>query len=176
MAGSAPKGPTGAALAFCIACLAVCGYTWMRYSYAWDVTPESLGPLLPEHDTPLCLDRFVRLRGLSCRAEVYACVQGNVVPVPPNSPRGHYFVWVAEPERPETAVAVYIEDYRWSPEEVTFVGRIETGGLNALAAGYVNVMSSRFHPASLAGIVVGAMGCFIFGLYLRRWLREKKAA
>jgi hypothetical protein len=36
--------------------------------------------------------------------------------------------------------------------------------------------ASRFHGASIAGIVVGAMGCFIFGLYLRRWLRERKAA
>jgi hypothetical protein len=34
---------------------------------------------------------------------------------------------------------------------------------------------SRFHGASIAGIVVGAMGCFIFGLYLRGWLRERKA-
>ncbi len=34
---------------------------------------------------------------------------------------------------------------------------------------------SRFHPASIAGLVVGAMGCFIFGLYLRQWLRERRA-
>jgi hypothetical protein len=35
--------------------------------------------------------------------------------------------------------------------------------------------ASGFRPASIAGFVVGAMGCFIFGLYLRAWLREKKA-
>jgi len=40
---------------------------------------------------------------------------------------------------------------------------------------YVDRHASRFHPASIAGLVVGAMGCFIFGLYLRRWLRERKA-
>ena len=34
---------------------------------------------------------------------------------------------------------------------------------------------SRFHPGSIAGLVIGAMGCFIFGLYLRGWLRERKA-
>jgi hypothetical protein len=28
----------------------------------------------------------------------------------------------------------------------------------------------------VACLVVGAMGCFVFGLYLRRWLRERKAA
>jgi hypothetical protein len=27
----------------------------------------------------------------------------------------------------------------------------------------------------MAGLDVGAMGCFIFSLYLRRWLRERKA-
>ena len=40
---------------------------------------------------------------------------------------------------------------------------------------YVDTTASRFHGASIAGLVVGAMGCFIFGLYLRRWLRERKA-
>jgi len=28
----------------------------------------------------------------------------------------------------------------------------------------------------VAGLVVGAMGVFIFGLYLRRWLRERDSA
>ena len=40
---------------------------------------------------------------------------------------------------------------------------------------YLDTTASRFHPASVAGLVVGAMGCFIFGLYLRGWLRERKA-
>ena len=35
--------------------------------------------------------------------------------------------------------------------------------------------ASRFHEASLAGLVVGAMGIFIFGLYLRSYLRERRA-
>jgi hypothetical protein len=34
---------------------------------------------------------------------------------------------------------------------------------------------SRFHSASVGGLIVGAMGCFIFGLYLRWWLRERRA-
>ena len=40
---------------------------------------------------------------------------------------------------------------------------------------WIDTTASRFHSASIAGLVVGAMGCFIFGLYLRRWLRERKA-
>jgi hypothetical protein len=39
----------------------------------------------------------------------------------------------------------------------------------------IDTTASRFTGASIAGIVVGAMGCFIFGLYLRAWLRERKA-
>jgi hypothetical protein len=40
----------------------------------------------------------------------------------------------------------------------------------------IDACASRYHAASVAGLVVGAMGSFIFGLYLRRWLRERKAA
>jgi len=29
--------------------------------------------------------------------------------------------------------------------------------------------------SAVAGLVVGAMGVFIFGLYLRRWLGDRKA-
>ncbi|MHC5054373.1 MAG: hypothetical protein ACYTKD_06610 [Planctomycetota bacterium] len=35
--------------------------------------------------------------------------------------------------------------------------------------------ASRLTGTSIAGLVVGAMGCFIFGLYLRRWLIDRKA-
>jgi hypothetical protein len=36
-------------------------------------------------------------------------------------------------------------------------------------------VGGRWHPASVGGLAVGAMGVFIFGLYLRAWLRERKA-
>jgi len=39
----------------------------------------------------------------------------------------------------------------------------------------IDTTASRFHSGSIAGLVVVAMGCFIFGLYLRVWLRERKA-
>jgi len=39
----------------------------------------------------------------------------------------------------------------------------------------VDTRASRLHPASVAGIVVGAMGVFIFGLHLRMWVKERKA-
>jgi hypothetical protein len=40
---------------------------------------------------------------------------------------------------------------------------------------FVDTARGRFTGASVAGLVVGAMGVFIFGLYLRRWLVERKA-
>jgi len=39
----------------------------------------------------------------------------------------------------------------------------------------VDTTASRFHPASVAGVVGGAMGAFVFGLYLRRWVKERRA-
>ncbi|MHC5053661.1 MAG: hypothetical protein ACYTKD_02965 [Planctomycetota bacterium] len=41
--------------------------------------------------------------------------------------------------------------------------------------GGADMTASRFTGASVAGLVVGAMGRFIFGLYLRGWLRERPA-
>ncbi len=35
--------------------------------------------------------------------------------------------------------------------------------------------ASRLHPASVSGLIVGATGCFIFGLYLWRRLGKRKA-
>lgn len=38
----------------------------------------------------------------------------------------------------------------------------------------VDTARSRLHPASVAGLVVATMGAFVFALYLRRWLGERK--
>jgi hypothetical protein len=39
----------------------------------------------------------------------------------------------------------------------------------------IDPTASYLTGASIAGLVVGAMGVFIFGLYLRRWLVNRKA-
>jgi hypothetical protein len=56
----------------------------------------------------------------------------------------------------------------------TFSGRLDDifPGTGVL---WIDTTASRFHSASVAGLVIGAMGCFIFGLYLRRWLCDRKA-
>ena len=41
---------------------------------------------------------------------------------------------------------------------------------------YVDAAGSRWTGASVAGLVVGAMGVLIFGLHLRRWLGVRRLA
>jgi hypothetical protein len=38
----------------------------------------------------------------------------------------------------------------------------------------IHTERGRFHPASIAGLVVGAMGVFMFSVALRHWLRERR--
>jgi hypothetical protein len=38
----------------------------------------------------------------------------------------------------------------------------------------VDATASRFHPASIAGLVVGAMGAFVFAVALGHWLGERR--
>ena len=52
-------------LAFCIACLTMTGYTWMRFSYAWDVTPYDLHESNPPLATGGWEDFYVRLHGVA---------------------------------------------------------------------------------------------------------------
>ncbi len=57
-------------------------------------------------------------------------------------------------------------------KRLSFRGRIgvDRAGYDVLIMG-----QDRLTGASVGGLAVGAMGCFIFGLYLRRWLGERKA-
>ncbi len=75
-----PRFPYVGAL-LCAACLGAARWTWMRYSYCWDVTPEELSPLLmthlSEYDTTLCLGGMVRLRGVSHSAAVADLSEGG---------------------------------------------------------------------------------------------------
>ncbi|MHC4250473.1 MAG: hypothetical protein ACYS9X_15200 [Planctomycetota bacterium] len=38
----------------------------------------------------------------------------------------------------------------------------------------IDSTASRFHPASVAGLVVAVFGALVFALYLRRWLVERR--
>jgi hypothetical protein len=117
-------------LVFCLACLSMTAWTWMRYSYRWDLPIKRYG-----RDT----DQLRKGR------------------------------W------PDGLLVRYSNE--WGPCE----GRVGVAAMYDFDLGrpihvlQVTTPASRFHGASVAGLIVGAMGCFIFGLYLRRWLIERKA-
>jgi len=124
-------------LVFCLACLTMTAYTWMRYSYAWDLA---------------------QLR------TYYNGESADAWPV------GAYVVVHRTGKRVEARGGNGLESMR-----ALFEQRPPPRRLYYLIVDGKTDSASRFHPASIAGIVVGATGLFIFGLYLRRWLREKKA-
>jgi hypothetical protein len=85
-----------------------------------------------------------------------------------------------EPDSPYEEIGVCRPQYpprRASPAVVVLKGRLLS--LDIIGGGYmhplVDATASRLHTASVAGLVVGAMGCLVFGLYLRRWLIDRKA-
>lgn len=164
---AAPPGPHarfpfGPAL-LCVACLGMAAWTWMRYSYAWDVVPTGMlakGDSARKH--PL-VERYVRLQGyVRCKDWnssycVYATVHG-VDAVVVDRASGGTGVGPG-------SVDLYGRVYVYWPSYGTY-----ERGLR------VDSSASRFHPASVAGLVVTAFGAFVFALHLRRWLVERREA
>jgi len=150
-------------LAFCIACLTMTAWTWMRYSYAWEMTLNELRLGRPGLGQPrqvlvdfyhANVQRYVRFSGFYA-GDSYS----NFKFLEDGSE--HYMGFYYPPLH-KIALGT----------PVTVTGRLLMGYMSEPV---VRGDASRFHPASVAGIVVGGMGCFIFGLYLRRWLRERRA-
>ena len=152
-------------LVFCIACLSMAAWTWMRYSYAWEVTPKELD------DTPF---------------------QGDPTKVGSPSPRPDSR-WLDGPSRellkwtpPDWEhpfrhpllgryVSNHAEDAQAFSGRVVYKSRITRGGSTIEPYLAVDKSRSRFTGESIAGLIVGSMGVFIFSLYLRSWLGERTA-
>ena len=151
-------------LVFSVVCLAMTAWTWMRFSYCHSMKPvEAIEARADLAEDLWPAGAYVELDCL-------------------DRPIGTEYVPTADP-----AWHVKLSGFgenpcargyrnRWSP---TFgSATIITMHNNVSEISYEYIVfeaESRFHPASIAGIVVGAMGVFIFGLYLRAWLRERKA-
>jgi len=150
-------------LVFCIACLTMTVWTWMRYSYAWEVAPSDLGGC-----DAAWVDRYVELEGSLAEGdhEVMAHIEGRDGDLGTLVMLGEGNI-LAGGGTVSVKGRVIDASFSFSPE---------LGKPIALKMLGVNNTLSRFTGASVAGIVVGAMGCFIFGLYLRAWLGERKAA
>jgi len=160
-------------LVCCISCLSMTAWTWMRYSYGWDVPAENLSVKSADGCGNPYAGCFVRLygaMGIAARGHYYCLAVPYNVDGLARGNTGNY-------------ESVRLRPYgfgRAPSGPVTLSGRLvlagpETGqdGQNAWLELDTDV--SRFTWQSVAGLVVGAMGCFIFGLYLRTWLRERRA-
>jgi hypothetical protein len=138
-------------------------WTWMRYSYCWVIDARVATRPARDHQ----YDRWPAGAYVELHSEGCAFFSGHIF-----APDGPHLGIVLTKQYPGGFRYVH-----WG--RLSCVHGADFGG----AMGGENVpymaldnAASRFHPASVAGLVVGAMGCFIFGLYLRRWLREREAA
>ena len=165
----------------------------MRFSYAWDVTPSQLADVKVS-DMSRWKGRYVRLRGIVSRRARVPEWEMTVVGVrDATQERFRAMALVPFTSIPPRNGAVILGGRLWNGKDYLTVCKGEllmTWWGEPVAPGrmspkvledktqdaiYGLMVMSRFHGASVAGLVVGAMGCFIFGLYLRRWLRERKA-
>jgi hypothetical protein len=183
-------------------------WTWMRYSYCWDISVRDL-PALPEgvHLGPMpfyiydAMTDVERARERSARAtwpetvlkhrlrERYVRVRGRVRSV--SFEQDRYVIceefepvisrcWVVSLVNDTDVIEVLLADTSEKPcsegDEAEFRGRL------ALTAMWnwdrrpmaLDASVGRFHPGSVAGLVVAAMGMFVFALHLRGWLRGRK--
>ena len=168
---------------FCVACLAMCGYTWMRYSYAWSVMPADFGCLPWKTESPYASTATTDWSRVETHPLVGRYVALTGIPSWPGS--GSPWLDMESPSDRKTVVRVHLRPSGTLPpldgSPVTVKGRVTSPSPwifiedDFPRAFVVRADASRLHGASIAGLVVGGMGCFIFGLYLRRWLREREA-
>ncbi|MHC4502340.1 MAG: hypothetical protein ACYTFI_03465 [Planctomycetota bacterium] len=171
-----PRFPSIAA-ALCVACLGAAGWTWMRYSYAWNLSADYIydrAPQIYEGKWPAgaCVQvETARLGQAKAYALVLAgseaakpvCVQGKVIGIGTVT-CGHVAVEVLEKQW-----LGGVPSFFGLPGEATWVD-YHTLYLRP----YVTVGTSRFTGASIAGLVVGAMGVFVFTVALGHWLGERR--
>jgi hypothetical protein len=166
-------------LVFCLACLSMAAWTWMRYSYVWDLSASYIHDrteLIYNGEWPA--GACVRVeaewsdRG-AWRALVLAGSGSADVPVDATGTADIHGIATARWGR----VGVdYIQDPGGLPIGYEHARHVLTPeGYGRFVWPCVTVGAGRFTGESVAGLVVGAMGVFIFGLYLRRWLVERKA-
>ncbi|MHC4200656.1 MAG: hypothetical protein ACYSU0_11745 [Planctomycetota bacterium] len=153
---NSPRFPYVGAL-LCAACVGAAVWTWMRYSYAWDAT----------HGTPVFFDA----RGMG----PYLGVRGQV--------RRDTLAWDTMISRPEVWLGVVNggnfplllseEDAAEPDSRTRWTGRLVRWH-SQYESDYIDATASRFTGASIAGLVVGAMGVFVFTVALRHWLWERR--
>ncbi|MHC4199474.1 MAG: hypothetical protein ACYSU0_05740 [Planctomycetota bacterium] len=177
-----PRFPCVAAL-LCAGCLGAAAWTWMLYSYAWRLAPSDIFAveILPEgglQQTWSHPGTFVRVRGrlqaVDDPAWSYHSVPDQDWTVSDKTlllgdPKGFVFAPFETNSEARRHVGrsatltgrVRMGKYFWSPQSSSSGPTLDTA-------------ASRFTGASIAGLVVGAMGVFVFTVALRHWLGERR--
>jgi hypothetical protein len=163
----------------------------MMLSYCWTITPEDLEELrtqsaleaMSENSWPANwpAGAYIQIQGM----EVYGMPGGSVV-YDDGAWGTRYQGYNIRPHGREDIDTVTVltldefpdnarsrPDYVWRGR-VCIMTQCGRAGPDRLVL-EIDGIVKQVVPASIAGLVVGAMGCFIFGLYLRAWLRERKA-
>jgi hypothetical protein len=175
-----PRFPYVGAL-LCAACIGASVWAWMRYSYAWEVTPEEIdihSPLEEVFDHAL-IGQYIQLSDApgGCPVPEFSHVlidEGRdsgrpacVYAVPGNAnPGGMPWAYVV---LPVGAGGSARQPFKGRVCVATFMVGTREHTFDTLAA---DTTASRWHGASIAGLVVGAMGVFVFTAALRHWLGE----
>ncbi len=172
--GKPPKFPYVAA-ALCAACVGAAAWTWMRYSYCWSATVRDVQ----------CAFLGRPLVGSSWPSGRYVCLRGLLQEGPGSKMHrrnGLRMYRVAAADVECDVVLPQSAEGRWQRESL-FVGRVRA--VSTVPDGSYYLQSTamaldatvgRWHGASITGLVVGAMGVFVFAVYLRHWLRERRTA
>jgi hypothetical protein len=146
-------------------------WTWMRYSYVWEMTPYELwqgkqGTGFPPGDE--CEWRQAHTDFYRTNVQRYVRVSGFYGG---DSYSNFKYLEDADGYR----IGFYFPPLhgvaRGTP--ITVTGRI---CMTYRSEPQVGGVLGRLCGASIAGLVVGAMGVAVFGLYLQRWLKEREPA
>jgi len=155
----------------CAACLGAAVWTWMTYSYAWEITAAHVGTL-----------RGVLDHGSRPQSE-YLCLRGKVAIM--DAPLTEDSVAVSFWTGPLEAISVDLVPPSGAGlkenAEVRLYGRLVPSHRSRPSEpteywGFAfSTAASRFTGVSIAGLVVGAMGVFVFAVALRHWIERRRA-
>ena len=166
----APRFPWPAAI-LCAASLGVAAWLWFAHSYCWDATDRFLFMDEPSLGLGTLVGRYVQVRGHpDSETAISPTYYGDAAPYGKHTlPRD--VVFVEHDLRTFTVIVLAGEGPRASSRP-DWRGRVVLLQRDQYA---VDTTQDRFHGASISGLVVGAMGLAVFAVYLRSWVRERRA-
>ncbi len=159
------------ALALCVLSMGAAAWLWMRYSYRWDVAGKDLPqlrPVVPGDSDVSAVDSALEENPLAGR---YVRFRGELV-----GGADPCFFKVTDPQGAFAWLLVGALDFpakrHWAQRE--FVGRVVVvcgDGPTPRALPVIDIAAGRFTGASIAGLVVGAWGVFVFAAAFLHWRR-----